>query len=102
MWNAGLSRDDWKAMDVISEIQDYGTVSWSGRNLNGIFVKTTVKMSSAQRGQYKDECFVFGAVVDNESRWFAIHMSQSVMRIRPPTGQSGTNSKVFGSRIKPG
>ncbi|MGX8012332.1 hypothetical protein ACVDG8_026895 [Mesorhizobium sp. ORM8.1] len=23
-------------------------------------------MASAERGQYKDECFLFGAVVDNE------------------------------------
>ncbi|BCH05352.1 hypothetical protein MesoLj131b_73510 (plasmid) [Mesorhizobium sp. 131-2-5] len=65
-WNAGLSRDDWKATDVISEVQDYGTVNWHGRNLDGIFVRTTVKMASAERGQYKDECFLFGAVVDNE------------------------------------
>ncbi|ESY86403.1 hypothetical protein X739_11870 [Mesorhizobium sp. LNHC220B00] len=65
-WNAGLSRDDWKATDVISEVQDYGTVNWGGRNLDGIFIKTTVKMASAERGQYKDECFLFGAVVDNE------------------------------------
>ncbi len=51
---------------MISEVQDYGTVNWSGRNLDGIFVRTTVKMTSAERGQYKDECFLFGAVVDNE------------------------------------
>ncbi|WP_189587355.1 hypothetical protein, partial [Mesorhizobium sp. M8A.F.Ca.ET.208.01.1.1] len=35
-------------------------------NLDGIVVKATVKMASAERGQYKDECFLFGAVVDNE------------------------------------
>ncbi|MBZ9757014.1 hypothetical protein LB524_17135 [Mesorhizobium sp. ESP6-5] len=65
-WNAGLSQDDWKATDVISEVEDYGTVNWKGRNLDGIVVKATVKMASAERGQYQDECFLFGAVVDNE------------------------------------
>jgi hypothetical protein len=65
-WNAGLSQDNWKPTDVTSEVQDYGTVNWKGRNLDGIVVKATVKMASAERGQYKDECFLFGAVVDNE------------------------------------
>ncbi|TPJ22578.1 peptidoglycan-binding domain-containing protein [Mesorhizobium sp. B2-8-3] len=65
-WNAGLSQDNWKPMDVTSEIQDYGTVNWKGRSLDGIVVKVTVKMASAERGQYKDECFLFGAVMDGE------------------------------------
>ncbi|WP_189546487.1 hypothetical protein, partial [Mesorhizobium sp. M2E.F.Ca.ET.209.01.1.1] len=65
-WNAGLSQDNWKATDVISAVEDYGTVNRKGRNLDGIVVKATVKMASAERGQYKDECFLFGAVVDNE------------------------------------
>lgn len=65
-WNEGLAHDNWKATDVTSEVQDYGTVNWKGRNLDGVIVKTTVKMASAERGQYKDECFLFGAVVDNE------------------------------------
>jgi hypothetical protein len=65
-WSAGLAHDDWKATDATSEVQDYGTVNWKGRNLYGIVLKATVKMASAERGQYKDECFLFGAVVDNE------------------------------------
>lgn len=65
-WNAGLSQDNWKATDATSEVQDYGTVNWKGRNLDGIVIKATVKMASAERGQYKDECFLFGAVVDHE------------------------------------
>ncbi|MBZ9759260.1 peptidoglycan-binding protein [Mesorhizobium sp. ESP6-5] len=65
-WNAGLSQDNWKPTDVASEIQDYGTVNWKGRSLDGIVVKATVKMASAERGQYKDECFLFGVVVDGE------------------------------------
>ncbi|TIM69017.1 MAG: hypothetical protein E5Y52_07120 [Mesorhizobium sp.] len=35
-WDAGLSHDDWKATDVTSEVQDYGTVNWKGRNLDGV------------------------------------------------------------------
>ncbi|UCI31779.1 peptidoglycan-binding domain-containing protein [Mesorhizobium sp. B4-1-4] len=65
-WNEGLSREDWKATNLNSEVQDYGTVTWKARKLDGIIVRTTVKMASAERGQYKDECFLFGAVVDNE------------------------------------
>ncbi len=51
---------------MTSEVQDYGTVKWKGRNLDGIVVRATVKTPGAERGQYKDECLLFGAVVDNE------------------------------------
>ncbi|WP_192246807.1 hypothetical protein [Mesorhizobium silamurunense] len=51
---------------MTSEVQDYGSVNWKGRSLDGIVVKTTVKVASAERGEYKDECFLFGAVVDYE------------------------------------
>ncbi|MER9171644.1 hypothetical protein NKI12_30900 [Mesorhizobium australicum] len=65
-WTAGLSNDNWKPTEVASEIRDYGTVNWKGRSLDGIVVKATVKMASAERGQYKDECFLLAAVMDGE------------------------------------
>ncbi|RWK54465.1 hypothetical protein [Mesorhizobium sp.] len=65
-WNQQLGQDAWKATDVRSSVDNYGTVNWKSRNLEAIIIKTVVKMASAERGEYKDECFVFGAVIDNE------------------------------------
>ncbi|MER9313518.1 hypothetical protein NKI51_30390 [Mesorhizobium australicum] len=65
-WNQQLGQDAWKATDASSSVDDYGTVNWKSRNLEAIIIKTVVKTASAERGEYKDECFVFGAVIDNE------------------------------------
>ncbi|ESX09973.1 hypothetical protein X768_16655 [Mesorhizobium sp. LSJC265A00] len=65
-WNQQIRQDAWKATDVTSSVDNYGTVNWKNRNLEAIIIKTVVKMASAERGEYKDECFVFGAVIDNE------------------------------------
>ncbi|MER9602785.1 hypothetical protein [Mesorhizobium sp. M0243] len=65
-WNRQLGQDAWTATDVVSSVDNYGTVNWKSRNLEAIIIKTVVKTASAERGEYKDECFVFGAVIDNE------------------------------------
>ncbi|MER8460433.1 hypothetical protein NKH24_30970 [Mesorhizobium sp. M1300] len=65
-WNQQLGQDAWKATDVSSTVDDYGTVNWKSRNLAAIIIKTVVKLASAERGEYKEECFVFGAVMDDE------------------------------------
>jgi hypothetical protein len=52
--------------DVSSSVDDYGTVNWKSRNLDAIIIEAVVKTESAERGGYKDECFMFGAVIDNE------------------------------------
>lgn len=65
-WHQELGQDAWKATDVVPSVGNYGTVNWKGRNLEAIIIKTVVKMASAERGEYKNECFVFGIVIDNE------------------------------------
>ncbi|WP_448954850.1 hypothetical protein [Labrys neptuniae] len=65
-WNAGLQHDAWKPTDVVVAIQDYGSASWKGRNLQAIVVQADVKIKSAERGEYKDACFILGAVIDAE------------------------------------
>lgn len=65
-WNQQLGQDAWKATDVSSSVDNYGSVTWKSRNLEAIIIKTVVKTASAERGEYKDACFVFGAVIDNE------------------------------------
>lgn len=65
-WNAGLEHDAWKPTDVIVTTKDYGSANWKGRNLQAIIVQTDVKMKSAERGEYKDACFIFAAVIDTE------------------------------------
>jgi len=66
LWHAGLSHDDWNPTDVVVAVRDYGNASWKDRNLQAIIVQADVKMKSAERGEYRDECFIFGAVIDNE------------------------------------
>lgn len=98
--NADLSRDNWKPTDVTSEVQDYGTVNRKGRNLDGIVVKATVKMASAERGQYKDECFLFGAVVDNEFQMARDRRNPNATIPRHlPSELSVTSSRAFGLPI---
>ncbi|MGJ4859507.1 peptidoglycan-binding protein [Labrys sp. La1] len=65
-WNAGLEHDAWKPTDVIVTTKDYGSANWKGRNLQAIIVQADVKMKSAERGEYKDACFIFGTVIDTE------------------------------------
>src|SRR5690606_6986224 len=53
-WNQQLGEDAWKATDVSSSVDDYGTVNWKSRNLEAIIIKAVVKTASAERGEYKD------------------------------------------------
>lgn len=65
-WNQQLSKEAWKSINVDLSIADFGTVNWKSRNLKAIRFKTVVKIASAERGEYRDECFLFGAVLDEE------------------------------------
>ena len=63
-------------------------MNWKSRNLEAIIIKTVVKTASAERGEYKDECFVFGAVIDNEFKMYAIHTRRLVTKTLRPIGRS--------------
>ena len=49
-----------------SDVDDYGTVQWKDRNLEGIIVRTNVSQKNAIQGVRRTECFLFGFVEDVE------------------------------------
>jgi hypothetical protein len=62
--------DQWETTDVRSDIDDYGTVQWNNRNLEGIMVRVTISQKNAIQGKQLNKCFVFGFVDDVEfSMW---------------------------------
>ncbi|MFC3219954.1 peptidoglycan-binding protein [Tianweitania populi] len=65
-WKSDLQSSGWEPRDLQVAIQDYGVVNWKGRNLEAIVLRATVKLASAERGEYRDECFLLGAVLDEE------------------------------------
>jgi hypothetical protein len=56
----------WETMDVQSEVNDFGVVQWNGRPLDGVIVKTTVKLRNRPQGAYETGCFLLGLVDDVE------------------------------------
>jgi hypothetical protein len=50
-WLNGRSADQWKTTDVAEEIQDFGTIQWNGRPLDGIIVKTIVTQQNRILGK---------------------------------------------------
>jgi hypothetical protein len=73
--------DQWETAEVTLEIDDFGTLEWNGRPLDGIIVKTLVKQRNRIRGAIKADCFLFGLVDDVEfSMWrdlFAVECDNS-------------------------
>jgi tetratricopeptide (TPR) repeat protein len=58
--------DQWETMDVQSVVNDFGVVQWNGRPLDGVIVKTTVKLRNRPLGTYETGCFLLGLVDDVE------------------------------------
>ena len=58
--------DQWETTEVRSEVDDYGSVQWKDRNLEGVIVRTTISQKNAIQGARHTECFLFGFVEDVE------------------------------------
>jgi hypothetical protein len=58
--------DQWESTDVQSEVEDYGTVQWNGRTLEGIVIRTTIRQRNRIKGAYESSCFIFAEVDDEE------------------------------------
>jgi tetratricopeptide (TPR) repeat protein/peptidoglycan hydrolase-like protein with peptidoglycan-binding domain/uncharacterized protein YecT (DUF1311 family) len=65
-WLRGRFADQWETFEVTTEIDDFGSVMWKGRLLDGIIVKTVVQQKNRIRGEYGRDCFVFGLMDDVE------------------------------------
>jgi hypothetical protein len=59
-------RDRWEVQTFKTDIQDYGVVTWKGRQLEGALVEASMRLRNRILGEYKDVCFLFGRINDQE------------------------------------
>lgn len=65
-WLAATKADHWEIMTTDSDVQDYGTSDFKGRPLDIAFARVTIRLRNPILGEYKDACFVFGRMADQE------------------------------------
>jgi hypothetical protein len=65
-WNSDRLSDGWVTETYGDVLIDYGTADWQGRKLEAVVVKSDVKLKNAVRGEYADECFLLGYLIDSE------------------------------------
>ena len=65
-WFEGALRDGWELLSIDSALSDYGIVEWKGRVLEAGFAEARLRMQNRDRGEYQDNCYVFGYVLDKE------------------------------------
>ncbi len=61
-----LLQSRWELQTFNSDVFDYGTADWKGRNLEAAFVEVKVRLRNRILGEYKDICLVFGRINDAE------------------------------------
>jgi hypothetical protein len=54
------------APDGDSALSDYGIVEWKGRVLEAGFAEARLRVQNRDRGEYQDNCYLFGYVLDKE------------------------------------
>jgi hypothetical protein len=65
-WARRRFSEKWETTEVTSDVEDFGSVEWNGRPLDGILVKTVVAQKNRVLGAYETDCFIFGLVNDVE------------------------------------
>ena len=65
-WFEGALRDGWELLSIDRALSDYGIVEWKGRVLEAGFAEARLRMQNRDRGEYQDNCYVFGYVLDKE------------------------------------
>jgi hypothetical protein len=65
-WFKDQVRDRWEVQTFKTDIQDYGVVTWKGRQLEGALVEASMRLRNRILGEYKDVCFLFGRINDQE------------------------------------
>ena len=56
--------NQWEFVKLETQIEDYGTVDWKGRKLEGVLVRLVVNEKNRILGEYRDHCFVLGLISD--------------------------------------
>jgi hypothetical protein len=65
-WFEEALRDGWELLSIDNALSDYGIVEWKGRVLEAGFAEARLRMQNRDRGEYQDNCYVFGYVLDKE------------------------------------
>jgi hypothetical protein len=65
-WLTNKLTDHWELITMDTEVQDFGTSKFKSRDLDTIFARVTLHLKNRMLGEYQDECFIFGRIVDKE------------------------------------
>lgn len=73
-WLAEKLSDHWEVMTINSDLQDFGTSTFKGRELDTPFARIKLRLRNQMLGEYQDACFVFGQITDTEFAATREHM----------------------------
>lgn len=65
-WLNAQKKDGWELGNVDTSIDDFGSVNWKGRKLDALVTRVALKLKSRELGEYRTECVLFSAVLDDE------------------------------------
>ncbi|MBZ9774068.1 hypothetical protein [Mesorhizobium sp. CO1-1-8] len=65
-WKNDRLKDGWEVEDYDGTLLDYGTANWQGRRAEAVFVQIIAKSKNALRGEYAQDCFAIGYLIDDE------------------------------------
>jgi hypothetical protein len=65
-WYESVLGDGWEMLSTQGVIEDYGVVEWKSRILEAGFVNIHIRMRNRDLGEYRNDCFVLGYVLDKE------------------------------------
>ena len=65
-WLDDRQREGWEEDKQEFIINDYGTVDWNERTLEGVIVNMLLRIKNRVLGEYEDYCFSFTKVQDSE------------------------------------
>lgn len=66
IWRSRLPNDYWEPTEVSTQIIEYGVANWKDRNLEAFSVEARIKQVSRERGERRENCFVFALIADRE------------------------------------
>ncbi len=65
-WLSDQYADHWELEDINSEVADFGTATFKGRELETVVARVTVDLKNRLLGEYQKRCYLFGRINDAE------------------------------------
>ncbi|PWW02156.1 hypothetical protein DFR52_102824 [Hoeflea marina] len=65
-WASDKLSNGWLFTKYSGELRDYGTGDWKGRRTEVVLVDMTIDASNSVRGEYSNDCFTAGYLIDSE------------------------------------